>query len=116
MKCMKIACSKGNLPVVRHLIEEGCSLKEGWSWLHLACVSGQPEIALFLIDAGVGICEDEQDGMTLFLASCEGAEKSPDGDMKFVPVVECLLSKGCILGRRTKEIFCTLLVNIALFM
>lgn len=51
---LMLACTKRNLQVIRHLIENGANLrlenKDGWTSFHLACREGDKEIVNYLLD------------------------------------------------------------------
>jgi len=99
--CLHVACSSGNLEVVKLLVEElgaevNCTDRHGWTPLHCAAQGEHLDIVRLLLDAGadvhclttegasvlhylVRVCSSDQNGLQTLLESVTlGSRQEPD--------------------------------------
>ncbi|XP_008200216.1 tonsoku-like protein isoform X2 [Tribolium castaneum] len=95
------ACIKGQLNVVRHLLDQGHPVNVrdncGWLPLHEACIHGHLDVVQLLLDKGAAI--NDRGG-----TQCEGITPLHDAASNgHLPIVELLLTRGANAVAKTDE-------------
>ena len=77
---LMLAAIKGNLDLVRRLVERGAAVNQaGWNALHYAASGPEPQVVAWLLERGAALEARSPNGTTaLMMAAGYGAEKSAD--------------------------------------